>query len=210
MKRFFFPLLRPALVAAALMPVLSLITAFMPLNNAGTAAENFTLTDSHGKTHNLSDYKGKYVVVEWLNHGCPFVVKHYSSGNMQSLQKKYTEKGVIWLSIISSAPGKQGHSTPDEANAAAKEKGASPTAILIDEDGKVGKLYGARTTPHMFVISPEGTILYQGAIDNVRSTDVEDIKGATNYVGQALDEAMSGRAVSVSATQPYGCAVKYM
>jgi hypothetical protein len=175
----------------------------------GAAAPNFTLVDTYGKSHNLSDFAGKYVVLEWLNHGCPFVGKHYKSGNMQALQKKYTEMGVIWLSIVSSAEGKEGNFPPDAANALTAEKGASPTAVLIDANGTVGHRYEARTTPHMFVINPEGKLIYIGAIDNRRSTDVADIPGATNYVDQALTSAMKGEPVSVTTTQPYGCSVKY-
>ncbi|MBU49410.1 MAG: thioredoxin family protein [Deltaproteobacteria bacterium] len=175
----------------------------------GEAAPDFTLTDTHGKKHKLSDFKKKYVVLEWLNHGCPFVKKHYNSGNMQKLQKKWTKKGVIWLSIASSAPGKQGYFTAKQANALSKKKKAAPTALLQDASGTVGRLYGARTTPHMFVISPKGVLLYAGAIDNNRSWDPSTIKGATNFVSQALTEAMAGKAVSKPLTRPYGCSVKY-
>ncbi|MCC7439381.1 MAG: thioredoxin family protein [Armatimonadetes bacterium] len=207
-KRTFLPLLALALCATILFPLANLWASGLPENPA-PKAQDFTLVDAEGQPHKLSDYAGKYVVIEWLNHGCPFVQKHYNSKNMQSLQKKYTDKGVIWLSIISSAPGKQGHSTPEQALAQMAEKGASPTAVLIDEDGAVGKMYGARTTPHMFVVAPDQTVIYQGAIDNIRSADPEDVPNATNYVGQALDESMSGQPVSVGITQPYGCSVKY-
>lgn len=180
-----------------------------PNDEPTQAAPGFTLVDTYGKTHNLSDYSGKYVVLEWLNHGCPFVKKHYNSNNMQSLQKKWTGKDVVWLSIVSSAPGKQGNFPPEEANELTAAKGAAPTAVLIDEDGAVGKLYSARTTPHMFVISPQGEKLYDGAIDDRKSTDVEDIEGAVNFVDQGLTEAMSGKPVSIRSMQPYGCSVKY-
>lgn len=175
----------------------------------GKSAPDFTLTDTHGKKHSLSDYKGKFVVLEWINHDCPFVGKHYGSGNMQKLQKKYTKKGVIWLSINSSAPGKQGHCSPEKANKLTKEKDAAPTAVLLDPDGKVGKLYGAKTTPHMFIINPEGILIYNGAIDDKPSTNVADIAKAKNYVQTALDEALAGKKVTIRATQPYGCSVKY-
>jgi len=208
MKRTLITLFSLALLAALALPLQS-SAPLLPTNAPASSAPDFTLTDSHGRAHKLSEYKGKFVVLEWLNHGCPFVKKHYRSGNMQSLQKKYIDKGVIWLSIISSAPGKQGHCTPDEANEVTAEKKASPTAVLLDENGEVGKLYGARTTPHMFVIDPKGTIVYNGAIDDRPTTDVEDISGATNYVARALDEAMGGKPVSISAKQPYGCSVKY-
>jgi len=175
----------------------------------GQPAPAFTLTDSNGQSHNLSDFKGKFVVLEWLNHGCPFVVKHYESGNMQNLQKEYTGKDVVWLSIVSSAPGKQGHMTPEETNKAKAEKGSAATAVLIDEDGAVGQLYDAKVTPELYVINPEGILVYMGAIDEKKSTDPADVAGAKNYVKQALDEAMSGQPVSEPTTTAYGCSVKY-
>lgn len=175
----------------------------------GAPAPAFNLTDSNGQAHNLSDFQGKFVVLEWLNHGCPFVVKHYESGNMQNLQKEYTGKDVVWLSIVSSAPGKQGHMSPEETNAAKAEKGSAATAVLLDEDGTVGKLYDVKLTPELFVINPEGTVIYAGAIDDKKSTDVADVEGATNYVKQALDEALDGQPVSTPKTDAYGCSVKY-
>jgi len=175
----------------------------------GKPAQGFTLPDSNGKDHSLSEYKGKIVVLEWLNHGCPFVKKHYNSGNMQKLQKTYTEKGVIWFSIISSAPGKQGYCTPEEASEITKQKKAYPTAVLLDPDGDVGKLYGAKTTPHMFIINSDGMLVYNGAIDDIRSTKIEDISKAKNYAQIALDEVMAGKEVSIQTSQPYGCSVKY-
>ncbi len=175
----------------------------------GAPAPAFTLTDSNGQAHSLSDFQGKFVVLEWLNHGCPFVVKHYQSGNMQNLQKEYTGKDVVWLSIVSSAPGKQGHMSPEETNAAKAEKGSAATAVLLDEDGTVGKLYDAKVTPELFVINPEGNLVYAGAIDDKKSVDVADVEGAVNYVKQALDEALAGQAVSTPKTDAYGCSVKY-
>jgi hypothetical protein len=175
----------------------------------GQPAPEFTLTDSNGQSHNLSDFKGKFVVLEWLNHGCPFVQKHYDGGNMQGLQKEYTGKDVVWLSIVSSAPGKQGHMSPEETNKAKEEKGSAATAILIDEDGTVGKLYDAKVTPELYVINPEGTLVYMGAIDDKKSVDAADVAGAKNYVKQALDEALAGNPVSEPATEAYGCSVKY-
>ena len=175
----------------------------------GSAAPEFKLTDTKGVEHSLSDFKGKFVVLEWINHGCPFVVKHYSSGNMQALQKEFTEKDVIWLSICSSAEGKQGYMSNEEWNATVAEKGAAPTAVLVDEDGTVGKAYNARTTPHMYVINPEGNLIYQGAIDDKKSTDVEDIATSENYVRSALNAAMAGEPVTTPQTQAYGCSVKY-
>ena len=175
----------------------------------GKPAPEFTLTDSDGKTHKLADFKGKIVVLEWLNHGCPFVKKHYDSGNMQSLQKKYTGQGVVWLSIVSSAPGKQGHMSTAETNKTKAEKKASPTAILIDEKGTVGKLYDAKRTPEMFIVGKDGTLIYAGAIDDKPSPDPADVAGAKNYVAQALDEALAGKPVSNPSTTSYGCSVKY-
>jgi peroxiredoxin len=177
--------------------------------SVGQPAPEFTLTDSNGQSHNLSDFKGKFVVLEWLNHGCPFVKKHYDGGNMQGLQKEYTGKDVVWLSIASSAPGKQGNMTPEETNKTKEEKGSAATAILIDEDGTVGKLYDAKVTPELFVINPEGTLIYAGAIDDKKSVDAADVAGARNYVKQALDEAMAGNPVSTPQTEAYGCGVKY-
>jgi peroxiredoxin len=173
------------------------------------AAPNFTLTDSHGQQHSLSDYKGKFVVLEWFNPDCPFVKKHYNSGNMQKLQKEYTAHGVIWLSINSSAPGKEGSYTPEGFNKFFTGKAASPTAILLDTNGKVGHLYAAKTTPHMFIINPQGILIYQGAIDDTPSADMADVAGARNYVKVVLDAAMNGKPVAVMMTKSYGCSVKY-
>lgn len=171
-------------------------------------ASDFTLTDSNGNAHKLSDYEGKYVVLEWVNHECPFVKRHYDSGDMQQLQKEFTERGVIWLSINSGACEKPGHWTPERAKEETEAKGAHPTAALLDEDGTVGKLYGAKTTPHMYVINPEGILIYQGAIDN---NPLGEAKGPNyvNYVRAALEAAMEGEEVFVSQTKPYGCSVKY-
>jgi peroxiredoxin len=175
----------------------------------GEEAPDFTLTDSKGTSHKLSDFRGKLVVLEWLNHECPFVKKHYSGGDMQKLQKEYTAKGVVWLSIISSAPGKQGHRTGPQAEADTKDKNASPTAVLLDPSGEVGKNYDAKTTPEMFVLDKEGKILYAGAIDSIKSTDSADITKAENHVRQALDAALAGQPVPTPKTKPYGCSVKY-
>ena len=175
----------------------------------GEPAPAFTLTDANGQSHRLSDFKGKFVVLEWLNHGCPFVVKHYESGNMQNLQKEYTGKDVVWLSIASSAPGKQGHMSREETNKTKAEKGSAATAVLLDEDGTVGKLYDAKVTPELYVINPEGVLVYMGAIDDKKSVDAADVAGAKNYVKQALDEAMAGKPVSEPVTTAYGCSVKY-
>jgi peroxiredoxin len=176
----------------------------------GQNAPDFSLKDTNGKTQKLSSYRGKYVVLEWYQPDCPFVRKHYGSGNMQKLQKEYTAKGVVWLSIDSSAPGQEGNYDAAKLNAFAARDGAARTALMIDSDGKVGHLYGAKTTPDMYVIDPSGKLIYQGAIDNKRSTDVADVNTATNYVEAALDAALSGKSVATAATAPYGCSVKYV
>lgn len=175
----------------------------------GTPAPEFSAQDTHGQTHTLTDYKGKYVVLEWHNRQCPFTHKHYESGNMQRLQKEWTAKGVIWFTVISSAPGQQGYMTADQENAYLAQVNASPTTVLLDPAGRLGHLYGAKCTPHMFVISPQGTVLYDGAIDDKPTTEIEDIATAHNYVSAALEEAMADRPISTPSTPPYGCAVKY-
>jgi len=175
----------------------------------GKPAPDFTLADLSGKQHELSDYKGKYVVLEWVNFGCPFVKKHYGSQNMQTLQKEFVDKGVVWLSICSSAPGKQGNETPDAAKKGISKFGWAASAYLVDADGKVGKLYNAKTTPDMFVIDPEGTLIYAGAIDDKPTPNPATVNGANNFVKAALTEATAGKDVSVPSTKPYGCAVKY-
>jgi len=200
-------MLRAMTFAVLVSTPLSTALAMGPILNK--AAPEFTGTDFDGQTRSLAEFKGKYVVLEWLNHGCPFVKKHYDSGNMQKLQATYTGKGVVWLSIITSAPGKQGNVDGPGAKAQAQEKKANPTTVILDTDGVIGSLYLAKTTPHMFVINPEGLLIYKGAIDSVRSTDPGDIEGATNYVAKALDSAMAGQPVETPKTQPYGCSVKY-
>jgi peroxiredoxin len=175
----------------------------------GHPAPAFELKDADGNARTLADSKGKVVVLEWWNYECPFVGKHYGSGNMQKLQKKWTAKGVVWLTVSSSAPGKQGYVDGAQAKAVMKEKGGAPTAILLDHDGTVGRLYGARTTPHMFVIDPKGTLVYEGGIDDKPSTDVADIATATNYVDAALTEVTDGKPVMTATSRPYGCSVKY-
>lgn len=193
--------------------VLSLLVVGFMLPGAspqpGTPAPDFTLVDTYGNSHTLSDYQGQWVVLEWLNYDCPFVRKHYNGDNMQSLQSQYTADGVVWLSIVSSAEGEQGYFPNDVMNARTEEHGGNQTAILIDEPGDVGRAYGARTTPHMFVIDPDGEIVYNGAIDDRPSADPATLDGAINYVSQALGQAMVGQAVAVPTSQPYGCSVKY-
>ena len=175
----------------------------------GQEAPDFTLNDSKGQPRKLSEFRGKFVVLEWLNHDCPFVKKHYGSGNMQKLQKEYPSKGVVWLSIISSAPGRQGHRTGPQADADTKDKNASPTAVLLDPAGEVGQKYEAKTTPHMFVLDKEGKVVYAGAIDSINSTNPADVAKAENHVRQALDAALAGKPVPTPKTKPYGCSVKY-
>ena len=172
-------------------------------------APDFFLAGIDGKTYRLSDFKGKYVVLEWNNLDCPFVKKYYGSGTMQALQKQYVEKGVIWLTICSSAAGKQGFYEPDQLKTMTAERKVASTAYLRDVDGAVGHAYGAKTTPHMFVISPEGVLIYAGAIDDKPSPNPDDLKGATNYVVAGLNEAMAGKAIAVKSTASYGCSVKY-
>ena len=175
----------------------------------GEQAPDFTIQDTKGTEHSLSAYKGKFIVLEWFNPDCPFVKKHYGSGNMQRLQKAYTEKGVIWLSINSSAPGKQGNYDPVVMDQLMAGKGANSTAVLLDPNGTVGRMYGAATTPHMFIIDPQGALVYQGAIDSIPGTDQSEINEADNYVEAALEAAMSGKPIEVASTKSYGCSVKY-
>ncbi|HEY6348581.1 MAG TPA: thioredoxin family protein [Candidatus Angelobacter sp.] len=189
--------------------ILLLLVAAAMAARVGEAAPDFTASDSNGKTHRLSDYKGKYVVLEWHNQGCPFTRKHYESGNMQRLQKEWTGKGVAWLTVISSAPGTQGYVTAPEENDYVRKMNASPTAVLLDPDGNLGHLYAAKTTPHMYIINPAGVLIYNGAIDDHPTADQADIAASKNYVSAALQEAMSGKPVSDAATRPYGCSVKY-
>lgn len=187
----------------------SAVAAVTSVAVVGKAAPTFTLADASGKKHSLADYKGKYIVLEWTNFGCPFVRKHYDSKSMQTTQEQWTKQGVIWLSICSSAPGKQGHFEGSMLADQIKTEGIRSTAYLVDADGSVGLQYGAKTTPHMFVIAPDGNLIYAGAIDDKASADKADIAGSTNYVTEALKASMAGKEVSVKATQSYGCSVKY-
>ena len=175
----------------------------------GEAAPDFTLTDTKGTAHSLSDFKGKYVVLEWVNFDCPFVKNHYVTGNMPTLQANYTEKDVVWLSICSSAPGKQGHFASDALTSRMAAENWAGTAYLTDADGTVGKMYDAQTTPHMYIIDPEGVLRYAGAIDDTPSTKAEDLKTASNYVSASLDNLMAGKPVETKVTKAYGCSVKY-
>lgn len=177
--------------------------------NIGAPAPDFSVTDIQGKAHRLSDYKGKTVVLEWINPECPFVVKHYGSGNIPKLQKTATADGVVWLTINSARRGAQGDYDAGAAQGWLSKKGAAQTAYLRDQDGKVGRLYGAKTTPHMYVIDPAGTLVYNGAIDSIRSADVDDLAKAENYVASALTAVKAGKPVAKATSQPYGCGVKY-
>ncbi len=176
---------------------------------AQKAAPAFALPDLNGTVHSLEQYAGKIVVLEWTNYDCPFVKKFYSVGAMQALQEKYTAKGVVWLSICSSAAGKQGHFTKEEWLKRVEKSAVKATAVLLDENGETGKAYGAKTTPHMYVIDKDGNLAYQGAIDDKLSTNSADIEGARNYVKEAIKALMDGTPVEVPETSPYGCSVKY-
>lgn len=179
----------------------------------GQPAPSFEATDSNGNVISLDDFSGEYVVLEWLNPSCPFTGKHYDSGNMQALQEEYVEKGVKWLSVYtmpeSGLVTRFFTKSSEKMNSWLEENGATPTALIMDMDTSLGQLYGAKTTPHMFVINPEGLVIYAGAVDDTRSTNVDDIASSTNFVAAALDEALAGKPVKIAATQPYGCAVKY-
>jgi peroxiredoxin len=175
----------------------------------GRPAPAFSTADGQGRTRSLDEFKGKLVILEWWNPGCPFVGKHYGSGNMQTLQREWTAKGIVWLTVNSSAPGQQGYMNAAEANATMKEKGGAPTAVLLDPAGTIGRAYGAKTTPHMFVIDRTGTLAYAGGIDDKPSTDQADVPTARNYVAAALEALTAGQPVITKASQPYGCGVKY-
>ncbi|MGA2206246.1 MAG: redoxin domain-containing protein [Terracidiphilus sp.] len=194
--------------------IAALVVALAPISATaqavvGSPAPNFTAADSHGQTHTLSEYRGKYVVLEWHNRDCPYTHKHYASGNMEALQKEWRAKDVVWFTVISSAPGKQGYVTDAEENEYLQQMHADPTAVLMDPEGKLGRLYDAKTTPEMYVIDPQGKLIYEGAIDNRPTTEVSDIEGADNYLSDALTEAMAGKPVEHPYTRPYGCSVKY-
>jgi peroxiredoxin len=195
--------------------VVLLAVATLPLSGlaqgarVGAPAPAFKATDSLGKTEALDQFHGKYVVLEWHNQGCPYTRKHYVSGNMQTLQKEWTAKGVVWFTVISSAPGEQGYVTPAQENDYVAKMHAAPTAVLLDTFGMVGRLYNAKTTPEMYVINPTCKLIYEGAIDDRPTPDPDDVHGAHNYVSDALTEAMAGKAVATPYTRPYGCSVKY-
>ena len=201
-------------IAHRLLAATAIAAAFFAFSSqaiakVGQAAPAFTLTDIAGKTHSLADFKGETVVLEWVNPECPFVEKHYESGNLPALQKAAAADGVVWLLINSGRKGAQGDFAPDKVTAWSKQMGAAPAAYMRDQDGKVGKLYGAKTTPQMFVINREGVLVYDGAIDSIRSADKADIKQAQNYITGALAALKAGKPVTPASTKPYGCSVKY-
>lgn len=201
-------------LAAALLAVTSFTTsrhafAASDVARVGAPAPDFTATDIHGKARHLSEFKGKPVVLEWHNQSCPYVKKHYETGNMQRLQKDVTGQGGVWLTVISSAPGKQGHVTPAEEEAYLAAQQAAPTDVLLDADGAVGRMYGAKTTPHMFLVDAQGVLVYAGAIDDKPTTDTADVPAAKNFVLAAYQDVKAGKPVSVATTAAYGCAVKY-
>ena len=208
-KRLVSSLSAPAGAAIALFAFLFVALTVARAARVGEPAPDFTATDSNGKVHKLAEYQGKFVVLEWTNRGCPYTQKHYSSGNMQRLQKEWTSRGVVWLTVLSSAPGKQGYMTAADENDYVKQVNATPTAVLLDPAGTLGHLYDAKTTPQMFVIDPKGILIYDGAIDDRPTTDTADIKGAKNYLSLALEEATGGKSVGIPTTRPYGCSVKY-
>lgn len=201
-----------AFAGALLLAATTIPAAEAKIEN-GSNVSDMTVVDSNGVSHNLSDYAGKTVVLEWTNHGCPYVVKHYSpdheGGNMQNLQKAAAEDDIVWLSIISSAPGKQGYVSGEQANTLTETRMAAPGAVVLDAGGDMGRTFSAKTTPHMFIIDPEQTLVYQGAIDSIKSTNPADISEATNYVTAALAALKNGEAIAQAETKPYGCSVKY-
>src|SRR6185295_11881972 len=202
-------MMRSGFVPFALGPALLFAAGVAGAVVSGAAAPGFTITDTAGKAVQLADYKGKYVVLEWTNPECPFVRKHYSSGNMQGLQKEWGGRNVVWLTINSTNATHSEFKTPREMSAWMEAQGAAPTATLLDSTSGTGRAYSAKTTPHMFVVDPGGTIIYAGAVDDKRSANPADAKTANNYVRAALAEAMAGKPVTVASTTPYGCSVKY-
>ena len=201
---------RRAVMAAAMALGATLLMAQAHAAPAvGQPAPDFIAVDTSGQRHKLSDFAGKYVVLEWTNPGCPFVRKHYGSGNLPATQKAATDKGVVWLAVNSTERAASDYLAPDKLAGWMKEQKAAPTAVLMDEDGVIGQAYGARTTPHLFIIDPKGVLVYAGGIDSIPSARVDDIPQATNYVNQALGEAFGGKPVSAASTRAYGCTIKY-
>ncbi|MBV7542915.1 thioredoxin family protein [Acidovorax sp. sic0104] len=200
-------LLRRTLIASA--AALFASGAAQAATTVGQPAPDFTLKDATGKTVRLSDFKGKHVVLEWTNPGCPFVRKHYDSGNMPATQKDAASKNVVWLAVNSTEKASSDYLEPAKLTAWLTERKAQPTAVLMDEEGTVGKSYGARTTPHMYIVNPQGVLVYAGGIDSIPSARPADIEKATNYVKVGLSEALAGKPISAATTQPYGCSIKY-
>jgi len=200
--------LKPAQFILASLLITFSLTTYAGVE-VGKAAPDFTGVDSNGKQHSLSQYKGKTVVLEWTNHDCPYVKKHYNSGNMQKLQKDATANDIVWLSIISSKPGKQGHVSSKQANQLTQSRNAAPTAVILDESSEIGMLYGAKTTPHMYIVDKSGQLVYMGGIDDNPSKNEDDIPTSKNYVSAGLDALAAGKSIENSITRPYGCSVKY-
>jgi len=196
-------------LACSLIACIAFATSAGAAPGVGEPAPDFTAGDSYGETHRLSDYEGRIVVLEWTNHDCPYVRKHYETGNMQALQEAATAGGVAWFSIVSSRPGSQGHVTPEEANALTESRDAAPTAVLLDPEGIVGRLYDARVTPHMYVIDETGRLVYAGGIDDKPTSRRSSVEGAHNYVQAALTAVQAGEPVATPTARPYGCTVKY-
>ena len=202
--------MKPTLFATALAASLAFGTgAAFAAATVGQPAPAFTAVDTSGKTVSLADYKGRHVVLEWVNPGCPYVQKHYSSANMQGTQRQAVAQGVVWLAINSTATDASDYKTPAAMAQWMQGQQAAATATLMDSDGQVGRAYGARTTPHMYVVDPAGTLVYAGAIDSKPTSNAADIPGATNHVKLALSESLAGKAVSTPSTRAYGCSVKY-
>jgi peroxiredoxin len=198
-----------ALLASTAAPAVLFSSRAHAAAAVGLAAPDFTLTDTNGKTVKLSDYRGKHVVLEWTNPGCPFVQKHYNSGNMPATQKNAMDKGVVWLAINSTETFSGDYLAPAPLSAWIKDRKGQPAAVLMDEEGTVGKAYGARTTPHLYIVDPQGRLIYAGGIDSIPSARAEDIRTAVNYVNQGLAEALAGKPISQATTRPYGCSIKY-
>jgi peroxiredoxin len=208
LKRTKLPILIGSAAASAITAA-ALIVSSADAAPPGNAAPAFKELNTSGKDISLADFRGKTVVIEWTNHGCPFVQKHYNSKNMQAAQAAAAKDGVVWLSVISSKPGSQGHVSPEQADKLTLDRGAKPTHVLLDPDGSMGRAYGAKTTPHMFIITPDGKVAYNGAIDSIQSNKVDDVPKAINYVTTGLAALKAGKAPDPAATVPYGCDVKY-
>jgi len=208
LKRTKLPILIGSAAASAITAA-ALIVSSADAAPPGNAAPAFKELNTSGKDISLADFRGKTVVIEWTNHGCPFVQKHYNSKNMQATQAAAAKDGVVWLSVISSKPGSQGHVSPEQADKLTLDRGAKPRHVLLDPDGSMGRAYGAKTTPHMFIITPDGKVAYNGAIDSIQSNKVDDVPKAINYVTTGLAALKAGKAPDPAATVPYGCDVKY-